>query len=34
MPDVFGCGGVNGVLGDVGGVIANAFEATPNENQI
>src|SRR5207248_3524505 len=34
VPDVFGCGGINGVLGDVRGVIAHAFEATANKYQI
>ena len=34
MPDVFRGGGVNGVLGNVGGMIAHAFEAAANKNQI
>jgi hypothetical protein len=34
MPDVFSGSGVNCVFGNIGGVIANAFEATANENQI
>src|SRR5436190_1371827 len=34
VPDVFGCGGINGVLGDVRGVIAHPFEATANKYQI
>ena len=34
MPDVFGRGGVDSVLGDVGGVIADAFETARNKNQI
>jgi len=34
MPDVFRCGGVNGILGNVGGMIAHAFEAAANKNQV
>jgi len=34
MPDVFRCGGVNGILGNVRGMIAHAFEAAANKNQI
>jgi hypothetical protein len=32
MPDVLGGGGVNRVLGDVGGVISDAFEVTRDEH--
>jgi len=34
MPDVFCCCCVNGVLGNVGSMIADAFEAAANKNQI
>src|SRR5205085_1226433 len=34
MSDVFCCCCVNGVLGNVGSMIANPFEAAPNKNQI
>src|SRR5260370_5731607 len=34
MPDVFGCGGVNGVLGDVCSVIAHSLETTSNKYQV
>jgi hypothetical protein len=34
MPDVFSGSGINCVFGNIGGVIAHAFEATANENQI
>jgi hypothetical protein len=34
MPDVFRGGGVNGVLGNIGGMIAHAFEAAANKNQV
>jgi hypothetical protein len=34
MSDVFSGGGVNCLFGNIGGVIAYAFEATANENQI
>jgi hypothetical protein len=34
MPDVFGSGGINRIFGNIGGVIADALEATANKNQI
>ena len=34
MSDVLGGGGINCLLGNIGGVIAYAFEATANKNQI
>jgi hypothetical protein len=34
MPNIFGGSGVNRLFGNIDGVIAHAFEATANENQI
>jgi hypothetical protein len=34
VANIFGGGGVNGVLGHVRGVIADAFETAGNEDQI
>ena len=34
MPDVFSGGSVNCLFGNIGGVIAHAFEAAANKNQI
>jgi hypothetical protein len=34
MPNILRGGGVNGLFGNIGRVIADAFEATANENQV
>jgi len=34
MPNIFSGSGVNRLFGNIDGVIAHAFEATANENQI
>jgi hypothetical protein len=34
MSDVFSGGGVNCLFGNIGGVIADAFQATADKNQI
>jgi hypothetical protein len=34
MPDIFSSGGINGVFGNVGSVIANALKAAANKDQI
>jgi len=34
MPDFFSGSGINCLFGNIGGVIAHAFEAMANENQI
>src|ERR1700758_876755 len=34
VPDIFGGGCVNCVFGNIGGVVANAFEAAANKNKI
>src|SRR6266480_2636843 len=34
MPDIFSRGSVNRILGNVRGMVAHAFEATADENQI
>jgi hypothetical protein len=34
MANVFGSGGVNRIFGDVGGMVADAFEVTRDKHQI
>ena len=34
VPDVLRCSGVNGVFGDVGRMITDSFERTPDENEV